>query len=183
MARSPYLEAKVNRWCQEEKKELVIDDCDTDTFNIIVDYMYGSPIPGNVVTSAFDKSSVPTEDRKNLASLKKYFSGKFERLTKLLRMSDMLQMIDLKCEVEELLVKFLEDTWFNVDTARLRLCSAVLVLIDPAELYNCEKLILTCARKYSTCGVVPDLKMAKDIVQEIPQFAAALLVAYANKNV
>ena len=178
MARSPYLEAKVNRWCQDEK-ELVIDDCDPDTFNIIVDYMYGSPIPSNVVTSAFDKSSVPTEDRKNY-ELKKYFSGKLQRLTKVLRMSDMMQMIDLKCELEELLVKFLEDPWFNVDSARLHLCSAVLVLIDPAVLYNCEKLLLTCARKLSSCGVVPDLEMAKDVVQEMPQFAAALLVAYGN---
>ena len=40
MARSPYFEAKVNRWC-DKKRELVIDDCDLNTFNTIVDYMYG----------------------------------------------------------------------------------------------------------------------------------------------
>ena len=40
MARSPYMEAKVNRW-SKEKRELVIDDCDVTSFNIIVDYMYG----------------------------------------------------------------------------------------------------------------------------------------------
>ena len=137
MARSPYIEANVNRWCKENK-ELVIDDCDPDTFNIIVDYMYGSPIPSNVVTSAFDKSSVPTEDRKNY-ELKKYFSGKLQRLTKLLRMSDMLQMIDLKCEVEELFVKILEDIWLYTNTSGL--CCALFVPIDPAMLYNCEKLL------------------------------------------
>ena len=44
MARSPYFEAKVNRWC-DKKRELVIDDCDLNTFNTIVDYMYGGTIP------------------------------------------------------------------------------------------------------------------------------------------
>ena len=38
MARSPYLEAKVHRWCLE-KRELIIEDCDPVTFNIIVNYM------------------------------------------------------------------------------------------------------------------------------------------------
>ena len=47
MARSPFFEAKVNRWCDE--RELVIDDCDLDTFDIIVGYMYGLAIPGYLV--------------------------------------------------------------------------------------------------------------------------------------
>ena len=49
MARSPYLEAKVNRW-SEDKKELVIEDCDPVTFNILVDYMYGMKIPKSVIS-------------------------------------------------------------------------------------------------------------------------------------
>ena len=48
MARSPFFEAKINRWCNE-KRELVIDDCDLDTFDIIVGYMYGLAIPGYLV--------------------------------------------------------------------------------------------------------------------------------------
>ena len=60
MARSPYLEAKVNRWCKE-KKELVIDDCDLDTFKIIVDYMYGAGIPESVMTSS--PLPVPTDGK------------------------------------------------------------------------------------------------------------------------
>ena len=182
MARSLYLEAKVNRWCQEEKKELVIDDCDPDTFNIIVDYMYGSPIPGNVVTSAFDKTFVPKEDYKNsLSIIKKYFSGKLERLTKLLRMSDMMQMVDLKCEVEKLLIKFLDDTWFK--SKYIYLNQAVLVLIDPAVLFNCKKLLLTCARKWRTCSIVLDLDRAESVIKTRPKFAAALLAVYTEQNV
>ena len=54
MARSPYFEAKINRWC-DEKKELVVDDCDIPTFNIIVDYMYGGAIPGSLKPIAFNR--------------------------------------------------------------------------------------------------------------------------------
>ena len=54
MARSPYLEAEVNRWCKE-KKELVIEDCDLVTFNVIVDYMYGVAIPDSVLAWAKKK--------------------------------------------------------------------------------------------------------------------------------
>ena len=48
MARSPYLEAKVNRW-SEDKKELIVEDCDLVTFNILVDYMYDIKIPEPVI--------------------------------------------------------------------------------------------------------------------------------------
>ena len=102
MARSPYIEAKVNRWCKE-KKELVIDDCDPVTFDIIVDYMYGSPIPDD--------------------------QG---RLMKLLQMSDMMQMNDLKGQVEEQIIKNLE-----VERSMMPVTMAqLLVLIEPAEKYN-----------------------------------------------
>ena len=40
MARSPFFEAKINRWTQE-KREMVIEDCDLFTLTIIVNYMYG----------------------------------------------------------------------------------------------------------------------------------------------
>ena len=74
MARSPYIEAKVNRWCKE-KKELVIDDCDPNTFTIIVDYMYGVAIPESLAISASDHSLL-------------FCNEKLERVEKLLQMSD-----------------------------------------------------------------------------------------------
>ena len=40
MARSPFFEAKINQWTQE-KREMVIEDCDLFTLTIIVNYMYG----------------------------------------------------------------------------------------------------------------------------------------------
>ena len=53
MARSPYFEAKINRWC-DGKKELMIDDCDITTFNIItaiVFYIWTQllHLPGNLM--------------------------------------------------------------------------------------------------------------------------------------
>ena len=183
MARSPYIEAKVNRWCKE-KKELVIDDCDPATFDIIVDYMYGSPIPDSVVTSASDNSSITTENLMNAASLRKYFSRKLRRLMKLLQMSDMMQMTDLKGDVEELMIKNLEDTCIpdigrddHVDNVKAS------VLIDPAVQYNCDKLLLACARKWCRSSVaVNSLDIAESLVAENPKFAAALLVAYSEPS-
>ena len=183
MARSPYIEAKVNRWCKE--KELVIDDCDPATFDIIVDYMYGSPIPDSVVTSASDNSSITTEDLKNAASLRKYFSKKLRRLMKLLQMSDMMQMVDLKGDVENLMIKNLEDTSIP-DIGRNDMVDNVMilhVLIDPAVQYNCEKLLLACARKWCRSSVaVNSLDIAESLVAENPKFAAALLVAYSEPS-
>ena len=76
---SPYLEAKVNRW-SEDKKELVIEDCDRATFNILVEYMYGFRI----------------------SMLALYQDP--ETLMKLLEMSDRWQMDDLKATVMEKLI-------------------------------------------------------------------------------
>ena len=84
MARSPYLEAKVNRW-SEDKKELVIEDCDPITFNVLFDYMYGIEIPESVI----DEDSSET-------------------LIKLLEMSDKWQMDDLKGLVLEKIILELE---------------------------------------------------------------------------
>merc|ERR1719341_3001147 len=72
MARSPYIEAKVSRWCKE-KKELVIDDCDPVTLDIIVDYMYGCPIPDS---GDSDHTSLRIGFLKNDASMANNFSVK-----------------------------------------------------------------------------------------------------------
>merc|ERR1719237_998097 len=105
MARSPYLEAEVNRWCKEKKK-LVIQDCDLD--NIIINYMYGIPIPDSVQINATanteEESLSPAKNRKVEQK------QNIERLVKLLEVSDRLLMVDLKDEVEGLLVKEVEGT-------------------------------------------------------------------------
>ena len=179
MARSPYIEAKVSRWCKE-KKELVIDDCDPVTLDIIVDYMYGCPIPDFVVTSASNNRSISKEDLEN--------SGKLERLMKLLQMSDMMQMVDLKGDVEELMIKTLEDTWSNCtawDVGSVGAVAKANVLIDPAMQYNCEKLLLACARKWRRCyAAQKDLDMpgSTAIIATMPKFAAALLVAFTEAS-
>ena len=80
MARSPFFEAKINRWT--EKREVVIEDCDLVTFDIIVNYTYGINIP-----------SWPALNCK--------------RLTKILEVSDRFQMIDIKAELEVLIIKTL----------------------------------------------------------------------------
>ena len=56
MARSGYMEAKVNRW--SEVKELVIEDCDPATFNLIVDYMYGIALPESMLSSSNDEEGI-----------------------------------------------------------------------------------------------------------------------------
>ena len=78
MNRSPYLEAKVNRW-SEDKKELIVEDCDLVTFNILVDYMYDIKIPEPVICQ--------------------------DSLNKLLEMSDKWQMDDLKASVQEAITR------------------------------------------------------------------------------
>ena len=168
MARSPYLEAKVNRWCKE-KKELVIEDCDLITFNIIVDYMYGIAIPNYVlinVTANTDEDSSPPP-AKNI-----------ERLLKLLEMSDRLMMVDLKDEVEGLLVKAADNP---SGYAGVFTCIQVL-----AEKLSCDKLLAACAKylashlKGSTDKGIDQGKLSKlcfRTVEGTPQFSAALLMA------
>ena len=185
MARSPYLEAKVNRWCKE-KKELVIDDCDLDTFKIIVDYMYGAGIPESVMTSS--PLPVPTDGKgrkrgwevlrsdifTDTASL--YSPGK---LGKLLKMSDLLMMVDLKGEVEELMIKSLNDNNGLTPRRKVQLYGRL------ADQHNCEKLLLACARFIARhpalkASIVADLDRMVTFTKQSPKFAAALLVAYGE---
>ena len=63
---------------------MVIEDCDLFTLTIIVNYMYGINIP-----------SWPALNCK--------------RLTKLLEVSDRFQMIDIKAELEVLIIKTLTE--------------------------------------------------------------------------
>ena len=160
MARSPYLEAQVNRWCKE-KKELVIEDCELATFNIIVDYMYGIAIPDSVQINATAKNR-KVELKQNI-----------KRLVKLLEVSDRLLMVDLKDEVEGLLLKEVE---------RPMPRSLFFRIVNLAEDLSCDKLLAACA-KYMTSlrrgstldqSILP--RFCTQIVQANPKFAAALLM-------
>ena len=174
MARSPYLEAKVNRWCKD-KRELVIEDCDLVTFNIIVDYMYGIAIPDSVlikVAANTDEDSSPPSAKNRKVDLRL----NIEKLMKLLEMSDRLLMVDLKDEVEELLIEAVDGPIRNAgEFIRLR---------KLAEILSCDKLLAACAKKMAS-----RLRGSKSIDQGIlhsfytrvveknPKFAAALLMA------
>ena len=137
MARSPYFEAKINRWC-DGKRELVIDDCDLDTFNIIVDYMYGGAIPGSLKPIAFNRlmNGRISQTRKEVLN---QVRAAVEGLWKLLKVSDKLQMMDLKKEIEELLIRTV-DNWPSGCVPSMR-------FLKLAERYDCERLLMVCARK------------------------------------
>ena len=160
MARSPYLEAKVNRWCKE-KKELVIDDCDPNTFTIIV------AIPESLANSASDHSLL-------------FCNEKLERVEKLLQMSDKLLIADLKRDVEEMLIKILN----GFDKSGVLFGGMTFLLAQMAEDYDCEKLLLAVAKRWCTHNVMKrmlKIKMQNDYwFKTKPQLMAALLKAFAE---
>ena len=185
MARSPYLEAMVNRWCRE-KKELVIEDCDLATFDIIVDYMYGAPIPESVVNSSSDEensslpkglphSTIPPFHQADTETILQYSARKLGKLAKLLQVSDKLLMVDLKGEVEELMIKIL-----NKDDSKSWIHA--LMFVKLSDHLDCQKFLLICARLWCRHSVMKDVNMDKTfaIVKESPKCAAALLMAYAE---
>ena len=47
--RSSFLGVKLERW-SGEKKEIVIEDCEPEVLDIVVNYMYGIEIPNQVLT-------------------------------------------------------------------------------------------------------------------------------------
>ena len=128
MARSEYMEAKVNRW--SEVKELVIEDCDPATFNLIVDYMYGIALPESMLSSSNDEEGI----RQDL-----------EKMKKLLEMSDRLLMVDLKEEVEKIIIKTFE--------TKIRVSFTVEQFVEVlklAENFDLSMLLRVCAKFISS---------------------------------
>ena len=166
MARSPYMEAEVNRW-SKEKRELVIEDCDVTSFNIIIDYMYDIEIPKSVVvklnSAADEKARIPGRKTRKVDLLQDE-----EKLGKLLEMSERLLMPDLKGEVENLLIK-------NIDISNLDMFARL------AENFNCEKLIKVGVKLMIKEGVV-DLAVGKGMTESMPKFSAALLIALSEER-
>ena len=174
MARSPYLEANVNRWCKD-KKQLVIDDCDPNTFTIIVDYMYGVAIPESLAISASDYSSSSLNDFKDADAIVLFFSEKLERVRKLLQMSDKLLIADLKRDVEEMLIN-------GFDKSGVLFGGMMILLAQMAEDYDCEKLLLAVARRWVTHDFMKRMlkDQSDDWFKTKPQLMAALLKAFAE---
>ena len=161
MARSGYMEAKVNRW--SEVKELVIEDCDPATFNLIVDYMYGIALPVSMLSSSDDEEGI----RQDL-----------EKMEKLLEMSDRLLMVDLKEEVEKMIIKTFETKISTVEQ--------FVDVIKLAENFDLSKLLRVCAKATSSAlkrlsEYYSDVNKLRDIfklyARTSPSFAAELLVA------
>ena len=163
MARSGYMEAKVNRW--SEVKELVIEDCDPATFNLIVDYMYGIALPESMLSSSNDEEGM----RQDL-----------EKMEKLLEMSDRLLMEDLKGEVEKMIIK----TW----ETKIIAVEQFVEVIKLAENFDFSKLLSVCAKdiisalKRAFEGEAKEEKVNKMrhifklCASTSPSFAAELLV-------
>ena len=79
LARSPsFFEAQLKRW-SGEKREVMIEDCDPEVLDIVVNYMYGIDIP-------------------NL---------ELQKIIKVLDIAEMLLMADLKAEVEMFAIRIL----------------------------------------------------------------------------
>ena len=172
MARSGYMEAKVNRW--SEVKELVIEDCDLATFNLIVDYMYGIALPESMLSSSNDAEGI----RQDL-----------EKMKKLLGMSDRLLMVDLKEEVEEMIIKAFETKIRQHYTVELYTVEFVEVF-KLAENFDLSKLLRVCVKEISSdlkrgfAGEAKeeDVNRMRDLFKLCarisPSFAAELLVAF-----
>ena len=167
MARSPYMEAKVNRW-SKEKRELVIEDCDVTSFNIIVDYMYDIEIPKSVVVKVNSAADEKGSGGKAKKTRKVDVLQDEEKLGKLLEMSERLLMPDLKGEVENLLIK-------NIDISNLDMFARL------AENFNCKKLMEVGVKLMIKSEVV-DLAVGKGMTESMPKFSAALLIALSQER-
>ena len=167
MARSPYMEAKVNRW-SKEKRELIIEDCDVTSFNIIVDYMYDIEIPKSVVVKVNSAADEKGSGCKAKKTRKVDLLQDEEKLGKLLEMSERLLMPDLKGEVENLLIK-------NIDISNLDMFARL------AENFNCKKLMEVGVKLMIKSEVV-DLAVGKGMTESMPKFSAALLIALSEER-
>jgi len=136
IARSPFFEAKIKGW----EREMEIEDCDLVTLTIIVDYMYGINFP-----------SWPDLN--------------CQRLSELLKLSDKFQMIDMKAELEVLIIKTLTED--NLE----ELCNL-------GERLNCEMLIEACAELMVKKGCT----MSLDDVKALPNVAFACIEAFGKKR-
>jgi len=130
VARSPsFFGAKLKRWC-DDKREIVLENCDPEVLDIVVNYMYGIEIP--------DLDCV--------------------KLCKVLDLSEMFLMADLKAHMEDLALNILNK-------------SNVKALCEKAEMFSCSKLVEACVELMVKEGISLDKKEVK----KMPDAAAVLL--------
>jgi len=135
IARSPFFEAKVERW-GNEKGEVVIEACDPEVLSIVVDYMYGADLP----------------------------SMDCPRFGKILEISEMFLMADLKAELENTAIKMINKA--NVKE-----------LGGKADKYGCKSLLNSCAQFMVKEGVCLDGVEVK----KMPDATAACMEAFKSE--
>jgi len=130
VARSPsFFGAKLKRWC-DDKREIVLENCDPEVLDIVVNYMYGIEIP----------------------------DLDCDKLCKVLDLSEMFLMADLKAHVEDLAVNILNK-------------SNVKILCAKAEMFSCSQLLEACVWLMVKEGISLD----KEEVKKMPDAATFLL--------
>ena len=85
-----------------------------------------------------------------------------------MKMADKLQMIDLKNEIEELLIKAADN-------------SSIALLVELAESYDCDRLLMVCARMTTRKSSLLQKNFCAQLIKEKPNFVAALLVAFREQ--
>merc|ERR1719234_465035 len=119
-----------------DKGEVVIEACDPEVLNIVVDYMYGMDLP----------------------------SMDCPKFGKILEISDMFLMADLKAELENIAIKMINKA--NVKE-----------LCGKADEYGCKNLIKACAQFMVKEGVCLD----GEEVKKMPDATAACMEAFKNE--
>merc|ERR1719234_389650 len=116
-----------------DKGEVVIEACDPEVLNIVVDYMYGMDLP----------------------------SLDCPKFGKILEISDMFLMADLKAELENIAIKM-------VNKANVK------ELCGKADKYGCISLLNACAQFMVKQGVCLD----REEVKKMPDATAACMEAF-----
>ena len=80
--RSPFFDSAFERWTNGGEKEVTIKDCDMDSLNTVIDFMYGIEIPN-------EPKSAKEED--------------LNKLTNILELAERFQIWDLKRELSAIM--------------------------------------------------------------------------------
>ena len=146
--RSPsFLGVKLKRW-SGASKDIVIEDCEPEVLDIVVNYMYGIEIPDLVCSI----KEVPLNSRS--------FSQDCLRLCRVLDIAERFLMPDLKAYVENLAVKILNK-------------SNVKELCAKADMFSCNQLLEACVQLMVKEGISLD----KEEVKKMPYATEAYLGA------
>merc|ERR1719234_2095223 len=116
-----------------DKGEVVIEACDPEVLNIVVDYMYGIGLP----------------------------SMDCPKFGKILEISEMFLMADLKAELENIAIKMINKA--NVKE-----------LCGKADKYRCKRLLNACAQFMVKQGV----RLDGEEVKKMPDATAACMEAF-----